>query len=543
MKSLGLWRVSRRIQILVGLSMVGLLLLSVTASFQLRDTMLEDRKAKVKNLVEYAVTQLAYYEQEAKAGRMTLEQAQKSAKDSLRAARYGNNDYFWINDHQPRSVMHPLKPEIEGKNVSGNKDATGKLLYIEFVNVVKTQGAGFVDYQWVRKPGEPGFPKISYVRGFEPWGWIVGTGIYIDDVDTQFQHEMLLLGGISLVLLILLGFMGWLLGRGVLRQLGGEPVETVEIMRRIAGGDLTVSIDKPIPASMMETVNTMVSSLRELVQKINGSVQQVVSSSEHIGAASRDIAEAAGQQADATSSMAASLEELTVTSQVIADTASDTEKNARDSMRLAGEGSDRVGQATAAVSKISSTVSDVSSRIHLLENRIQEVSSIAATIKDIAGQTNLLALNAAIEAARAGEQGRGFAVVADEVRKLAERTAQATTGIEEMVNSIQSDTVSAVEAMNNALPDVEKGVQLTGEAAESLNEIKSGSDQTLRRVSEITTATQEQSLAATSITQRVEEMAQMVEQTAATIRSTATTTTQLEQVAHDLQTQVNRFRI
>ena len=172
-----------------------------------------------------------------------------------------------------------------------------------------------------------------------------------------------------------------------------------------------------------------------------------------------------------------------------------------------------------------------------------QVSSIANVIKEIAGQTNLLALNAAIEAARAGEQGRGFAVVADEVRKLAERTSSATTEIEQMISGIQSDTVGAVGAMNEALPEVEQGVHLATSATESLQAIEAGAGRTLERIREVAEATQEQGSASTSIAQRVEQIAQMVEETTATIRSTADTAVQLEHIAQGLQAQISRFRV
>ena len=164
-------------------------------------------------------------------------------------------------------------------------------------------------------------------------------------------------------------------------------------------------------------------------------------------------------------------------------------------------------------------------------------------IKDIAGQTNLLALNAAIEAARAGEQGRGFAVVADEVRKLAERTASATTEIEQMITGIQTETIGAVEAMDAALPEVQEGVKLANSASESLRAIEDGARRTLARVGEVADSTHEQSAASTSIAQRVEQIANMVEETTITIRGTAETAHQLENIANSLKQQMSKFRV
>jgi methyl-accepting chemotaxis protein len=209
---------------------------------------------------------------------------------------------------------------------------------------------------------------------------------------------------------------------------------------------------------------------------------------------------------------------------------------------LSEDGFGRIEVASHEINAISSTVSDASGRIRKLEERANEISSIAGVIKEIAGQTNLLALNAAIEAARAGEQGRGFAVVADEVRKLAERTASATIQIEEMITGIQSDTVLVVGVMNAALPQVEAGVQAAQGAAESLRKIKEGAHSTLASIREVADATKEQSVASTNIAQRVEQIAQMVEETSAAMQSTAETAADMEKISSELNRLISRFR-
>jgi len=542
MKKTSNLRISTRMQMLTGLTLIGLLVLCFAALLQLKGTMLEDRKQKTRNLVEIGMGILAHHHQLAEAGKLSSDEAKIAAREALRGLRYESGDYFFVLDAKLNYVLIPPKPELEGKSAAESKDSNGKSFLQELI-AAGQRGGGFVDY-WYPRPGQQkSEPKLSYANGFTPWGWVIGTGIYIDDVETEFWKGVLSLGGISLALLLVLSFIGWRVSSSILQQLGGEPAEAAAVMQQVAAGDLTASVGNPPVGSLLHALGSMVGSLRELVQEINLGANQVVVNAEQISLASHEVSIAAEHQADATSAMAAAIEELTVSSNHISDSAGETERDSRTAMAEASEGSQRVGQATVAIQKIATTVADASQRIHALEDRTNQVSSIANVIKDIAGQTNLLALNAAIEAARAGEQGRGFAVVADEVRKLAERTSSATIEIEKMIVGIQSDTIGAVAAMNSALPEVEHGVHLAGSASDSLRSIEAGAGRTLGRVREVADATREQSVASTSIAQRVETIAQMVEETTTTIRGTAETAKHLELVAQGLKAQIGRFRV
>lgn len=535
-------RLSSRMQLLLGLTLIGLLILCVTALFQLKNTMLEDRMQKTKNLVEIGLGILDHHHKQMLAGNSSESDAKKAATEALRNLRYASGDYFFVLDTGHRYVLLPPKPEREGTDVGDMKDANGKLLIRELVATANA-GGGFVDYWFPRAGQTVAAPKLSYSTLFAPWGWVIGTGIYIDDVNAEFQHHALLLGGISLALLFGLSAIGYLIGKSVTGQLGGEPEQVAALMLRVAGGDLTATNTAAKQGSLLHSLDSMIASLRKIVSEINNDANTLASNAKQIATASDEVVRAAEHQSDATSAMAAAIEELTVSSSHISDSARETSADSRQAVELSSQGEERVGQARAAIQQVSQTVSSVADRICTLETRADQISSIANVIKDIANQTNLLALNAAIEAARAGEQGRGFAVVADEVRKLAERTSSATTEIEQMIIAIQSDTTSAVEAMNAALPEVEQGVLLSESAAESLRAIEEGARRTLERVGEVADATHEQSAASTSIAQRVEQIANMVEETTTTIRSTTATAHQLESIASNLKQLIGRFHV
>ncbi|THF66934.1 methyl-accepting chemotaxis protein [Pseudothauera nasutitermitis] len=535
--------VMHRFVLVLVVALAGTLLLSALALQQYRARMVEDYQRAVRSLVEVAHGVVAHYHEEERTGRLGRAEAQEAAKAALRGLRYDGVEYFWINDSTPRMVMHPIRPELDGRDLGGDRDPTGKYLFREFVRVASTQGAGFVDYLWPKPGAEAPQPKLSYVKQFQPWDWVIGSGIYVDDIRATFFAHLYQFAAVVLGLMVLLGFFVWRVVRGVINQLGGEPAYAAEVMRSVAGGDLTVDVraggDRD---SLLGALAQMVAGLRGMVGEIGANAERVTGNAHELSGVSRSVAEASHGQSSAASSIAAAVEQMTTSISHISDSARETEDNSARAAVLAEQGEARADEAMREMEAMSATVERAAEKIRELVARADEIGSIAGVIKEIATQTDLLALNAAIEAARAGEQGRGFAVVADEVRSLAERTANATVQIGRMIASIQADTRSAVDVMGQAAGQVHAGVELVQGAAGSLREIRSGTGVALERIRAVAGATREQTAVSAAIGGQVEHIARMVEGTSDSMGAAVEVVDELERLAVALRDLVGRFR-
>ncbi|WP_410524926.1 methyl-accepting chemotaxis protein [Pseudomonas sp. DTU_2021_1001937_2_SI_NGA_ILE_001] len=281
--------------------------------------------------------------------------------------------------------------------------------------------------------------------------------------------------------------------------------------------------------------------LRSMIGQIRMGAEQLVSASQNISSASTQLSASAQEQSQAASSMAATVEELTVSINHVADNASDAHALSTESGRQSTEGGNVIQSTLGSMQRIADTVQASASQIATLDQHAEQISSIVSVIKGIAEQTNLLALNAAIEAARAGEQGRGFAVVADEVRLLAQRTANSTQEITDMVVKIQQGTQEAVGSMEVGVTQVKSGVELAQQAGEAIVNIRESSGTVVRVVDQISLALKEQSMASQDVARNVERIAQMSQQNSQAVEQTSTTARALQALAQDLERQVRVF--
>lgn len=349
----------------------------------------------------------------------------------------------------------------------------------------------------------------------------------------------LILGALAAVTLALL------ITRGILRQLGGDPTEVSDIATKVAGGDLAVhvAVADGDTRSVLAAMNSMVQSLRELISETVSISSGIAAASAQLHATSEQIATAAEEVASQTSTVATASEEMSATSLDIARNCTFAAENSKKTSDSADFGASIVQETISGMEKIADRVMQTAMTIGTLGTRSEQIGEIIGTIEDIADQTNLLALNAAIEAARAGEQGRGFAVVADEVRALAERTTKATREISEMIKSIQSETKAAVRAMEEGVNEVEKGASSSMKSGEALQEILSQIGEVTMQINQIATASEEQTATTTEITSNIQQITDVIHQSANGAEETSAAAAQLAEQAQHLQDLVGKFRI
>ena len=477
----------------------------------------------------------------------------EAVKSILRDLRYAEDGYFFVYDFNGVNQVLGPKPEMEGKDLSGLKDADGKPFIKNIIEAARS-GDGFTQYLWDKPSVKKAVEKLSLSRTLDKYQWIIGTGFYIDDIETELAaqrsaaesglhaelQQNLIIS--CIMLLVTIALTAWI-GNRISHPLE----EVVDALNDIASGegDLT----RRLKSNGDDEVGRLSRAFNQFVGQIQDVVSQVGGTSQHVFELADRLKTASGQFIDQmqghrreTEQVVTAVTEMSSTAQEVASSAANAATATSAASHEAADAQGVVATATRSINDLVGEVDQASQVIGQLEQETSKIGSVVEVIRGIAEQTNLLALNAAIEAARAGEQGRGFAVVADEVRSLAGRTQQSTLEINSMLQRLQAGVAQAVQVMDTSQERSQQTVQETSKIAHSLDGVATAVDTINEMNLQIATAAEEQNAVSEEINRNLVAIQHIVEQLALAAEDSERSTRDLADTGHQLNDLVSRFR-
>lgn len=509
-------KLRHRIFTIIGAALAGIILISAFGLYTLRQNLYEARQEGIHKAALLSRGVLERYQKLEASGKLSREEAQSKATEALAGLRHGD-DYIFVRTMDNHMLVH-ADPSRVGQIDKGSKTSDGRMTSDVYVEGLAKSDRVFMIAD-VARPGDAAktpVPKLLGAIRFEPWDWVVGNGVFVDDLDAAFWSYAYRYFAIGGLLVVVMGTLGALLSRSIQRQLGGEPQYAAEVVNLIASGDLSLAIEvNGPPTSLLASMERMRSSLRKIVTDVSDG-------SESIQLATAEVANGNLDLSNRTEQAAATVEETSASMQHLADNVRQSADAARQANQLALDASRVASQGGEVVAKVVATMGEISASS-------RKINDIISVIDGIAFQTNILALNAAVEAARAGEQGRGFAVVAGEVRTLSQRSAQAANEIKALISG--------------SVANVEGGSALVQQAGTTMQEIVGAVQRVTVMIGEISASTAQQSSSITEIVSAISHMDQMTQQNAALVEQGAAAASSLKEQAVNLTATIGAFRL
>ncbi|MGF1764592.1 methyl-accepting chemotaxis protein [Aliivibrio kagoshimensis] len=536
-------KVSSKLRLTIILASLIILSTQIMSAVDLKENMMAERKAMAKSLVESAVSIIEANARTASNSELSEHDAKTIAMEQVNAMRFGDNGYLWINDLNGIMLMHPIKSNLNGQSMVKSSTATISDAFTKFVKVARNQGSGFVDYFWPKPGSTEPESKVSYVKKTAHWNWVVGTGVYFADIELAFEEmlqSILLWTAFYILLLVTLSS---IIANNIIKPLG----KLTSTMNKIAmEKDLTINMNvkgKDELSSMSRAFNDMNQDIREVISSINHNTDTLASQAEELATVTNQIQAGMGQQKEETTSVAASVTQLSASAEDVnlqVNTVLETTEHVRQE---ALKGSSNVDENIEVIGRVGVHVKSAVNVVEKLQVSSTQIGDILEVIKQIAEQTNLLALNAAIEAARAGEQGRGFAVVADEVRTLAQRTQESTGSIQQIINELQLGVTEAVDVMGDCEKETEKGIEQANACGQALQGIQVAINELTNVGQIINDSVEQQSSAINEISSNVQTISDVADETEMGAQHTFQASQNLSEMAQQLSSHVKAFKL
>lgn len=531
--------------LLSAIILIALLALTATGLWTLRVASNLDNKARVTELFKSAYSILTEVEKMAVEGKMPEDEAKALATRLLRNNIYKDNEYVYVADENMIFVAAPLDPQLHGTSFHDFRDGDGNSVGQLILDVLGRKTGQIVEYTWTQKlPDGTIEEKHSIAEKTPHWNWVVGTGIGFNEVNARFWSTA------QWQLALCLAIAGAILGgliisiRKMLNLLGGEPNDVREAVQAVAQGDIQTSFEYTAPKdSIYGAVQEMSQSLAKMVTNLDESMHALRSELSAVESRSNSIADLTMSQQQSTAMIATAMTEMASSANHVASSASDTAKNTDEADKQSQHTQSLIHSTVDNIQGLATQLNTASKAVADLDQDVNSIVKVLDVIGDIAEQTNLLALNAAIEAARAGEQGRGFAVVADEVRNLAGRTQDSTKEIQQMISNLQEGSRNAIHTMEICAETSESTVTESMNASEALQQIVTALESITAMSQQIATAAAEQTQVSDDIAHRINLIEESGSQLNTVVTESQSSTQTLASLADELEGWVNKFSV
>lgn len=540
------WAISTRLGFILAAALISLAVVGGLALLQERQALLDEKRHQLSLLHELAQHTLESYHQQVLSGQLTEARAQALALEQIRQWRFTtgqDQDYFWILDRQGLMLMHPEQPELEGRNVRQVRDPQDQPFIAELLDRSRQEPLGMVRYVW----DKPGFSapvgKMSVFTSFETWGWVLVNGIYLDTLNAQLRRHSFNLIGLFILAAVLLAGLVFAVIRSVIQPLK----QMLARMREIADGDgdLTHRLSEAGQDELMHinrAFNRFITQIHDLVQASRQSALAVSAAAEELSAVTHQSQQTVDQQSQETDQVATAMNQMSATVQEVARHAQQAAEAARAANHKTQQGHERLNLTLNTLGQLDSSIQSTALSMTRLKEGTENIGSIMEVIRNVAEQTNLLALNAAIEAARAGEHGRGFAVVADEVRNLAARTQASTEEIHSMIERLVAEAEASFQAMQESQQQASHTLEHAQQTTQALEDVRHHIHQMADMNTQIASAAEQQAAVADEMSHNLVNINDLAGQTREGAVHTTAASHELAQLAEQLEQQVSQFK-